>query len=508
MVAKTSTNICSVCNNIGSIQCSRCGDAHYCSSECQRADFAVHKLVCKQFTTFPSSSRPGDNYFRVMIFPHLDMNPELCCALQPELAWASTKDSDKLVVGHSIISKWKQDMEGRYKMSEEDPLVIQALSRDSSMKGKTFGHGLRIASWQPPPEATSHLGGFNETVISLSSAYVDRKYGPLVAFAYRLDADFEYKDMDDITTNDLRHLVDFFNNSDWNPSIGDGNRYPGKTLKSILLTDSLSYKGLSTVDPDKEKALVSQTISANINFKQTCLHRLCNPHLSPISEICPGGHMWHAFLLGPLLLGLPWIGRNVVMNDTHGGKHRRVWPLSRWDSENFRFLRQGVRIGRGVLTIDALKMSDGLTVFNAFGQEVHQFHLLAYNMFMKYKLTGGTLDLTTTTGAEFSKFWQVFKEECSELKEGGADRLADFTTGIPSPCETIVKTQTVLSRDVERAFRYLRGLFQDERFRNHIRRYEKDYSFQTTPQKSLWDIPEELWQDSLGDVLFELWDGR
>jgi hypothetical protein len=40
----------------------------------------------------------------------------------------------------------------------------------------------------------------------------------------KLDNEFNYKNMDDMSTKDFWHLVDFFNDSDWDLTIGDIDR--------------------------------------------------------------------------------------------------------------------------------------------------------------------------------------------------------------------------------------------------------------------------------------------
>lgn len=60
------TPVCFTCNKPGIKRCTGCKNARYCSSECQSANWKMHKLLCKAFTQL--EPRPGPNYFRGILF--------------------------------------------------------------------------------------------------------------------------------------------------------------------------------------------------------------------------------------------------------------------------------------------------------------------------------------------------------------------------------------------------------------------------------------------------------
>ncbi|TVY68165.1 hypothetical protein Focb16_v002214 [Fusarium oxysporum f. sp. cubense] len=117
--------------------------------------------------------------------------------------------------------------------------------------------------------------------------------------------------MDDMSTKDFRHLVDFFNNSDWNPTVGDIDRYPDKTTPALFIVNPFPPDGdsnphftacnvIGTNNPVTEANIV-----AKIDGKHICPHVRCNDLSWPIFLFCPMSFKWNAFLLGPLILGLP-----------------------------------------------------------------------------------------------------------------------------------------------------------------------------------------------------------
>ncbi|KAI1357329.1 hypothetical protein F5Y08DRAFT_352721 [Xylaria arbuscula] len=68
---------CLICNKPNAKYCSRCKGASYCSEECQRADYAIHKLLCTGFSEFAITDRPTENHVRAIYFPMSRENPGL-----------------------------------------------------------------------------------------------------------------------------------------------------------------------------------------------------------------------------------------------------------------------------------------------------------------------------------------------------------------------------------------------------------------------------------------------
>jgi hypothetical protein len=58
---------CSACKQPASQRCSACSNARYCSTECQKKDWKMHKMLCMSFATL--EQRPGPNFFRGIFVP-------------------------------------------------------------------------------------------------------------------------------------------------------------------------------------------------------------------------------------------------------------------------------------------------------------------------------------------------------------------------------------------------------------------------------------------------------
>ncbi|KAK7613500.1 hypothetical protein JOL62DRAFT_380207 [Phyllosticta paracitricarpa] len=68
---------CAICGKEKTQECARCHGVRYCSKECQKADWALHKLLCRLFSDFNSSPRPGPQHIRAILFNPNEQKPKL-----------------------------------------------------------------------------------------------------------------------------------------------------------------------------------------------------------------------------------------------------------------------------------------------------------------------------------------------------------------------------------------------------------------------------------------------
>ena len=86
---KMASTKCTVCGKDQANECTRCKAAAYCSTECQRNDFPLHKLLCSKYQAFletrpipkDEDKKPGDVkpvvYKAAILFPKDSDNPQL-----------------------------------------------------------------------------------------------------------------------------------------------------------------------------------------------------------------------------------------------------------------------------------------------------------------------------------------------------------------------------------------------------------------------------------------------
>jgi MYND finger len=68
---------CVYCGNQMSKLDTRCGSVYYCSSECQKADWPTHKLLCKAFAEQTEAQRPSQYHRRAILFPPDQISPKM-----------------------------------------------------------------------------------------------------------------------------------------------------------------------------------------------------------------------------------------------------------------------------------------------------------------------------------------------------------------------------------------------------------------------------------------------
>ncbi|KAF1992674.1 hypothetical protein P154DRAFT_411367, partial [Amniculicola lignicola CBS 123094] len=74
-IMANNSHLCEQCNNPGTLRCGECHQSHYCSKVCQKTDFKLHKLLCKQFKDFTDDKRPSPDYYRAIYFHPAEEGP-------------------------------------------------------------------------------------------------------------------------------------------------------------------------------------------------------------------------------------------------------------------------------------------------------------------------------------------------------------------------------------------------------------------------------------------------
>ncbi|KAL1640176.1 hypothetical protein SLS58_007127 [Diplodia intermedia] len=187
----TAEPLCSSCNSIATTKCQHCRCSRYCSKACQEADWATHKLLCKDYRDFHLSSRPTTEHFLAIFFPPDERKPRIHCP------WRDDDDDD--------------DDEGPWQAADSRPYIQGCLGQAQIQFNKALARPLpdtiRIdyrdsgrIDGSPPNLACDSL--------CARRGIVSGRCGPVLAYGMQgLGVDQNVSR--DLDLSDFRHVVDF-----------------------------------------------------------------------------------------------------------------------------------------------------------------------------------------------------------------------------------------------------------------------------------------------------------
>lgn len=97
---------CTICDKENAKYCARCKSTSYCSKECQKKDWVIHKLLCATFCDFDNSKRPSEDHYRAVLFDPSKAKPEfiwlLCKWHDDDMEDRFQLPESKIVIGHDV----------------------------------------------------------------------------------------------------------------------------------------------------------------------------------------------------------------------------------------------------------------------------------------------------------------------------------------------------------------------------------------------------------------------
>lgn len=194
MVAHT----CTICNASDAKLCSSCHSISYCSKECQKADWPLHKTICKGLTTL--LPRPSPSHKLAFLFPVDSKEPKLIwinCEHQIDeddgIAWEKA-DVCSILETENVDSKYGTSAE--YKPITRNPL-----------RGINLNHTLKVIC-----RDAFLIDGSTPNICVRQTTRGKMKHnwcGPIVAMR-QPGTNVDPRFYEDITAADLRVVVDYF----------------------------------------------------------------------------------------------------------------------------------------------------------------------------------------------------------------------------------------------------------------------------------------------------------
>lgn len=196
MASLSDPKLCTTCDNQGRLVCGGCKSIHYCSTACQKVDWPVHKIICKDYSQFVNTRPDGDHHSAIYFAPDEPV---------PRFVWLRYKCPH----GHPDIEHLSQFgvnkeriQAGAFDVFANNPMLLRHIEP----------HHIAVSL----PEAKAICSCCNTdlapngSLAKINSELPGFFRGPVIAMGTYCDADEEKKASSlDLGPSDFRHVVDF-----------------------------------------------------------------------------------------------------------------------------------------------------------------------------------------------------------------------------------------------------------------------------------------------------------
>ncbi|KAK0731558.1 hypothetical protein B0H67DRAFT_549299 [Lasiosphaeris hirsuta] len=419
---------CIMCSKPGTMACSRCQQAKYCSRECQMNDWQLHKQFCKTFAGNDGTpARPSPDHHRFLFFP--------AYTNKPRLIWAKSKargsgEADMVVLQHEDIAAF---IEKTGITPSTSTCIFPTDNRPRKVCG--FQHRLVFIMLRDDEEhRITDANHVNRSINGLAQpGLISPLMGPVIAFASddlecSSDTASAFVDMD---PRYIRHVADFFYLWDQNACVPFPKRVRYPILPAMKLSD------------------LSEPFNVAMGITET-FQPVWVPEAAPF-----GGPQQNYPMTLAFMVGLTWYIRQAsprAVMESMAAEKRGHLPR-RWKGPKLLWLGNCVALIRkeeGDFDMRFLQSNHlvGSAIFvHGKGAALHHFHVDALDRYLDdvYKKR------MAPTKEGFAEFWTRYVEKCVglgimeagkepkspyELEEGSEDILGCNTEYVASLIKT------------------------------------------------------------------------
>ncbi|KAJ9144617.1 hypothetical protein NKR23_g5966 [Pleurostoma richardsiae] len=427
-------NLCISCDEIGTSKCSGCNMANYCSPECQKKDWPVHKPMCKNWREFCKFERPSNHHYRAILLP--------TSQAQPVFVWLDSKQ-EVVHLGPVTFSLRKRGTGN---------------IMNGAIPYRRIGHGLNMHTKVPLWERG--VGeDFNQCVAAMLKPGLGRSwYGDIIIHAFQYEHredgrtlllhDILSQEPIDASMRDYRCAVDYFKACFRNSCVVDPESFPSteETLPGVKIDCAGDYKRYKYF---KLPAGTRPDLAADEGYMQPVIVRRKSAATRQFISA------WAS------ILGLRWVVRrddNCMdwienQDDVRAVHPARYEVMEFMDNPRAQF----VSVFHAKLQVEN-KKADGtadsaddvvekktiitrpsdmgtVIVMHERGAQLHPLHIVAFNRFTKAMFDReknhalSNVDARGFNAKGFEAYWKGFKRTCK--LPGFEAMIAD----VPSPYE-------------------------------------------------------------------------
>ena len=171
--------LCDECDNEGALRCNGCSASCYCSKECQKKAWPLHRILCKTFKDFqdcPKAEHSGEKYTRAIYF-HPDEDA-------PRFIWLKTKD-EMGEYGCSYLSVFPGPLAAINKMESESGEFIHMTNtqiRHNYALARLLPYTLFLSSREDFLHDGSTHNKASDKIVDLNSVHLHDWRGPMIAY--------------------------------------------------------------------------------------------------------------------------------------------------------------------------------------------------------------------------------------------------------------------------------------------------------------------------------------